>query len=104
MKTVPGSRPYGRRVYVTGGREGVRVPVREIPLEAPNAPVRLYDTRGPYGDPDYRADLGRADRAGKPNESQRSALGQDGQAHRGRFADSGALQRCPGGGGGVCEP
>ena len=54
-KPFPGS----RKVYVTGSRPDIRVPFREIPLsppqtrtgEEPNAPVRVYDTSGPYTDP-----------------------------------------------------
>jgi phosphomethylpyrimidine synthase len=59
MKTIEPPRPEGRRVYVEGGQGGLRVPMREISLEAPNPPLRRYDTSGPYGDPDYRADLER---------------------------------------------
>ena len=52
--------PNSRRVYVAGPR--VRVPFREIDQAptrdfggnlAPNDPVRVYDTSGPWGDPDY---------------------------------------------------
>ena len=39
------SLPSGRKIYVEGAG-GVRVPMREIPLQAPNPPVRLYDTSG----------------------------------------------------------
>ena len=49
--------PAGRKVYVDGG--GVRVPMREVALGAPHLPIRLYDTSGPYTDPDYRVDLER---------------------------------------------
>jgi len=38
-----------RKVYVEGG--GVRVPFTEVELQAPEAPVRLYDTSGPGSDP-----------------------------------------------------
>ena len=54
--------PGSRRVYVAGTLPGVRVPMREIVLtptrtvsgriEA-NEPVRVYDTSGPWGDPDH---------------------------------------------------
>src|SRR5690606_10520037 len=40
-----------RKVYVTGGRDDVRVPFLEVELDPPNEPVRLYDTSGPGGDP-----------------------------------------------------
>ncbi|HNX03903.1 MAG TPA: phosphomethylpyrimidine synthase ThiC [Opitutales bacterium] len=53
------------RVYVTGSRDDIRVPMREIALSPtkkadgtliPNAPFRVYDTSGPWGDPDYHRD------------------------------------------------
>ncbi|WP_047154101.1 phosphomethylpyrimidine synthase ThiC [Aneurinibacillus tyrosinisolvens] len=51
--------PGSQKVYVEGSREDLRVPVREIKLspsssaygEEENAPVRVYDTSGPYTDP-----------------------------------------------------
>ena len=55
------SLPNSRRVYVEGKLPGVRVPFREI-TQSPsreldgnlvaNPPVRVYDTSGPWGDPD----------------------------------------------------
>src|SRR5205814_2631915 len=48
-----------RKVYVTGSRPDIRVPMREIPLSGGNPPVRLYDTSGPYTDPDAQIDLKR---------------------------------------------
>jgi phosphomethylpyrimidine synthase len=54
--------PTSRRVYVVGSRPDIRVPMREISLtptrlpngtEVPNEPVRVYDTSGPWGDPDF---------------------------------------------------
>jgi phosphomethylpyrimidine synthase len=56
--------PNSRRVYVE--REGVRVPFREVSLQPTrlpdgrveeNEPVRIYDTSGPWGDPDARCDV-----------------------------------------------
>ena len=48
--------PNSKRIYITGSREDVRVPMREISLspsgQVPNAPVRVYDTSGPWMDPD----------------------------------------------------
>jgi phosphomethylpyrimidine synthase len=38
-----------RKVYVDGPR-GIQVPFAEVELEAPNPPVRLYDTSGPGSD------------------------------------------------------
>ena len=55
------SLPNSRRVYVEGKLPGVRVPFREITQSAsrefdgtlaPNPPVRVYETSGPWGDPD----------------------------------------------------
>ena len=51
--------PNSRKIYVTGSRPDVRVPMREIsqsdtPAHAgaePNPPVYVYDTSGPYSDP-----------------------------------------------------
>lgn len=60
-RPIPGS----RKIHVTGSRDDLRVPLREIALaDTPlvfgaekNAPVTVYDTSGPYTDPDYRIDL-----------------------------------------------
>src|SRR5437762_13072932 len=50
-----------RKVYVRGSGPDIRVPAREIDLtptgDVPNTPVRLYDTSGPYTDPDVRTDI-----------------------------------------------
>ncbi|MCX6020593.1 MAG: phosphomethylpyrimidine synthase ThiC [Chloroflexi bacterium] len=54
-----------RKVYVEGPRDGLRVPVREVTLTPTtgrfgaeeNAPFRLYDTSGPYTDPDAVTDI-----------------------------------------------
>ncbi|WP_029888525.1 phosphomethylpyrimidine synthase ThiC [Polycyclovorans algicola] len=56
--------PASRKIYVDGPN-GLRVPMREISLSAtrseagltPNAPVTVYDTSGPYTDPDVQIDL-----------------------------------------------
>lgn len=59
--------PNSRKVYVPGQRHpDIRVPFREISL-APtktisgeievNEPVRVYDTSGPWGDPDFRGNV-----------------------------------------------
>jgi phosphomethylpyrimidine synthase len=56
--------PASRKILVDGP-QGVRVPMREISLSAtrtadglePNPPVTVYDTSGPYTDPDTRIDL-----------------------------------------------
>jgi phosphomethylpyrimidine synthase len=54
-----------RKVYVSGCRDDLRVPMREIALtDTPamfgacaNAPLTVYDTSGPYTDPAFTADL-----------------------------------------------
>jgi phosphomethylpyrimidine synthase len=54
-----------RKVYVQGSRPDIRVPMREIDLddtpasfgEEKNPPVPVYDTSGPYTDPDIKIDL-----------------------------------------------
>jgi phosphomethylpyrimidine synthase len=59
--------PNSRRVYVESTRQaGVRVPFREISLSATktsngrseaNDPARVYDTSGPWGDPEFHGDV-----------------------------------------------
>lgn len=54
-----------KKVYVEGSRSDIQVPMREIELsptsgsfgEEENPPVRVYDTSGPYTDPDYLVDI-----------------------------------------------
>jgi len=61
MPNFPGS----KKVYVTGSRPDIQVPMREIELspttgtfgEEENAPVRVYDTSGPYTDLNYSVDI-----------------------------------------------
>jgi phosphomethylpyrimidine synthase len=59
--------PNSTKIHVDGTLPGVRVPMREIRLSptrtaagliVENPPVTLYDTSGPYTDPDARIDLG----------------------------------------------
>ena len=57
--------PGARKIYVTGSRPDVRVPMREIeqsPTSASfgaeeNPPVTVYDTSGPFTDPEVKIDL-----------------------------------------------
>ncbi|MRG27582.1 phosphomethylpyrimidine synthase ThiC [Laceyella tengchongensis] len=57
--------PNSRKVYVPGSRPDIQVPMREIRLsptahaqgETPNEPLRVYDTSGPYTDPDAPINL-----------------------------------------------
>lgn len=54
-----------KKIYVAGSRPDIRVPMREVLLaDTPtdfggekNPPVRVYDTSGPYTDPDVKIDL-----------------------------------------------
>src|SRR5438132_14144204 len=48
-----------QKIYLSGSRPDLRVPMREIALSGDNPPVRLYDTSGPYTDPDAQIDLKR---------------------------------------------
>ncbi|MBL4673451.1 MAG: phosphomethylpyrimidine synthase ThiC [Arenicella sp.] len=60
-KPIPGS----KKIYVQGSRDDLRVPMREI-SQSPtsgelgaqdNPPVTVYDTSGPYFDPNIKIDL-----------------------------------------------
>jgi phosphomethylpyrimidine synthase len=42
--------PGSRKIYVSGTKEGVRVPFREVALEGAGEVLRLYDTSGPWTD------------------------------------------------------
>ncbi|OBR66322.1 phosphomethylpyrimidine synthase ThiC [Paenibacillus oryzae] len=71
MSILSNPLPGSMKVYVKGSDPTISVPMREIALtptqgrngeEMPNEPVRVYDSSGPYTDPDYVADV----RAGLP--------------------------------------
>ena len=49
--------PASRKIYLAGSRPDIRVPMREIALSGSNPPLRLYDTSGPYTDPDAQVDI-----------------------------------------------
>src|SRR6476661_2698262 len=57
--------PNSRKIYVEGSRPDVRVPMREIAQsDTPasfgaekNPPIVVYDTSGPYTDPDAKIDI-----------------------------------------------
>ncbi len=67
LSSVESQLPGSRRVYVSGRMHpDLRVPMREIALsntrlagggEEANAPVRVYDTSGPWGDPEYSGEV-----------------------------------------------
>ncbi len=54
-----------RKIYLEGSRPDIRVPMREIALTdtqlangvEKNAPIRVYDTSGPYTDPSVKIDV-----------------------------------------------
>jgi phosphomethylpyrimidine synthase len=68
-KVTTGPLPASGKVYVSpASAPDLRVPLREIELSAPSEPrVRVYDTTGPYTDPnvviDVRKGLARTRRA-----------------------------------------
>jgi phosphomethylpyrimidine synthase len=58
--------PSSRKIYVQGSREDIRVGMREIELSdtplsdgsfEPNPPLTVYDTSGPYTDPEVEIDF-----------------------------------------------
>ena len=59
--------PASSKIYVTGSRPDLRVPMREIEQQPTpaglgsesNPPITVYDTSGPYTDPQARIDLRR---------------------------------------------
>lgn len=59
--------PNSRKIHVAGSRPDIRVPMREISQsDTPtqfggeaNPPITVYDTSGPYTDPDARIDIQR---------------------------------------------
>ena len=62
--------PNSKRIYVSSpNNPSIRVPMREISLAPtremqtgelePNAPVTVYDTSGPWGDPEFQGDVRR---------------------------------------------
>lgn len=63
--------PHSNKIYVPGKIHPIRVGMRQVELyptvtiengkrvEKPNDPVVLYDTSGPYTDPDYHHDINR---------------------------------------------
>jgi len=55
---APGKQGSARRTYAAGSDPSIRVPLREITLTNGASHV-LYDTSGPYGDPDIVTDVRR---------------------------------------------
>src|SRR6266404_5813013 len=48
-----------RKIYLTGSRSDLRVPMREVALSGGEPPLVLYDTCGPYTDADAHPDIKR---------------------------------------------
>ena len=67
MAVPPRTLPNSRKLYVSGElHPEIKVPLREISLASTktmsgevevNEPVRVYDTSGPWGDPDFHGDV-----------------------------------------------
>ena len=65
--STPSSYPESNKRYLQGSRPDLRVPYREIVLSATqhhdhiedNPPIPVYDTSGPYTDPEIGTDLNR---------------------------------------------
>ena len=57
--------PHSDKIYLAGSRADMRVPLRQIRQDdtvsaqgrEPNPPIPVYDTSGPYGDPNAEIDL-----------------------------------------------
>ncbi len=59
-KVTTGSLPASRKVYVAPeAAPDLRVPIREIMLDPSSGepPLPVYDTTGPYSDPDFTVDV-----------------------------------------------
>lgn len=66
FKVTSGALPGSEKIYVEGSRKDIKVPMRKI-LMSPtlnkdgqkevNEDIIVYDTSGPYTDPDYRVNL-----------------------------------------------
>jgi len=82
--------PASRKIYIEGTNPGVRVPMREIALTASS--FLVYDTSGPYTDPEAPIDI----RKGLP--SLRSSLLSDrGEVNiLDEFTSEFSRQRAPG--------
>jgi phosphomethylpyrimidine synthase len=74
-RPIPGS----RKIHVQGSRPDLRVPMREVARRRrrrcsaarSNPPIAVYDTSGPYTDPDYSVDLA----AGSAGVARRAKAG-----------------------------
>lgn len=87
--------PASKKIYVTGSRDDIRVPMREIAVsDTPtakgaekNASVTVYDTSGPYSDPNAQIDIRKGLPRGREhwiNERNDTELLSDFSSHYGR--------------------
>ncbi|MDA3889584.1 MAG: phosphomethylpyrimidine synthase ThiC [Allgaiera sp.] len=56
-KITTGPLPASRKVYASGTLHELRVPLREIVVTGGEAPLGVYDSSGPYTDPDAAIDI-----------------------------------------------
>jgi phosphomethylpyrimidine synthase len=59
IAVTTGPLPASRKILVEGSRPDIRVPMRQIALHASanEPPLTVYDTSGPYTDPDAKIDI-----------------------------------------------
>ena len=87
-----GPLPNSRKLYMTGTQVDIRVPMREISQAAThsysgseqNPALTVYDTSGPYTDPDYQVDI----RRGLPAIRKDWIVGRDDSIELPEFSSS----------------
>jgi phosphomethylpyrimidine synthase len=57
FSVTTGSFPSSRKIHLKGSAPGVNVAMREISLTGGEPPLNVYDTSGPYSDPDTKIDI-----------------------------------------------
>ncbi len=83
LQITTGTFPKSKKIYVKGSLFDLEVPMRQIKLSATfdnvteksenNEPITVYDTSGPYTDPNYKVDLTK----GLPKIKESWVLGRD---------------------------
>ena len=83
ISVTTGALPGSKKVYVDGANGTVKVPFREIALHptADEPPLRVYDTSGPYTDPQAEIDIDQG--LARPREAWIAARG-DTEVYEGR--------------------
>ena len=83
ISVTTGALPGSKKVYVDGANGTVKVPFREIALHptADEPPLRVYDTSGPYTDPQAEIDINQG--LARPREAWIAARG-DTEVYEGR--------------------